>query len=70
MRGKESVILLMQQDLNRLREFFAANATAARSAAVKATTISEHAFQTGKAAAFEAAAGYCTLSKVVPEHGQ
>lgn len=70
MRGSESVVLLMQQDLNRLQEFFAANATVARSAAIKATTISEHAFQTGQALAFEAAAGYCFISKVVPKHGQ
>lgn len=66
-RKSESVIMLMQQDLNRLREFFTANATAARLAAVNAATISEHAFQTGQAAAFESAAGYCSLACITPE---
>ena len=68
MRGNESVGLLKQQDLNRLAEFFAANAKSARSQAEKSKTLSSHAFHTGQASAFEAAAGYCSLSKIIPEH--
>lgn len=56
MSDRESVSVVV-----RLRDFSEANMMRARKAAERSETISDHAFQTGQAAAFDAVFGYCKL---------